>query len=152
MRETEILVEQQPPQGVLVCDRAGLVINNSLNKGEGSRNVRDLLLVEARLQETEFLIDNLLVRIHFIIVMIRWTGLAALPLLRGLLRNWGSRACRIGASSSHGALSDEHIGCQDIISRKWRLCVSAAATPGTKGEEIPYAHTAQSSINESPAD
>jgi len=26
--------------------------------------------------ETEFFIDNLLVRIHFIIVMIRWTGLA----------------------------------------------------------------------------
>jgi len=27
-RETEILVAQQPPQGVLVCDHAGLVINN----------------------------------------------------------------------------------------------------------------------------
>ena len=27
MRETEILVEQQPPQGVLVCDHAGRVIN-----------------------------------------------------------------------------------------------------------------------------
>ena len=27
MREPEILVEQQPPQGVLVCDHAGLVIN-----------------------------------------------------------------------------------------------------------------------------
>ena len=27
VRETEILVEQQPPQEVLVCDRAGLVIN-----------------------------------------------------------------------------------------------------------------------------
>jgi len=26
--------------------------------------------------EREFFIDNLLVRIHFIIVMIRWTGLA----------------------------------------------------------------------------
>ena len=25
--ETEILVEQQPPQGVFVCDHAGLVIN-----------------------------------------------------------------------------------------------------------------------------
>ena len=28
------------------------------------------------LQEREFFIDNLLVRIHFIIVMVRWTGLA----------------------------------------------------------------------------
>ena len=27
-------------------------------------------------QEREFFIDNLLARIHFIIVMIRWTGLA----------------------------------------------------------------------------
>jgi len=27
-------------------------------------------------REREFFIDNLLVRIHFIIVMIRWTGLA----------------------------------------------------------------------------
>ena len=27
VRETEILVKQQPPQGVLVCDHAGLVIN-----------------------------------------------------------------------------------------------------------------------------
>jgi len=27
VKETEILVEQQPPQGVLVCDHAGLVIN-----------------------------------------------------------------------------------------------------------------------------
>ena len=29
-----------------------------------------------RFSEREFFIDNLLVRIHFIIVMIRWTGLA----------------------------------------------------------------------------
>jgi len=28
---------------------------------------------------THFQVDNLLVRIHFIIVMIRWTGLAPLP-------------------------------------------------------------------------
>jgi hypothetical protein len=27
VRETEILAEQQPPRGVLVCDHAGLVIN-----------------------------------------------------------------------------------------------------------------------------
>ena len=30
----------------------------------------------AQVWEKEFMIDNLLVRIHFIIVMIRWTGLA----------------------------------------------------------------------------
>jgi len=33
-----------------------------------------------RLKEKEFFIDNLLVRIHFIIVMIRWTGLAPVHL------------------------------------------------------------------------
>jgi len=30
----------------------------------------------ALLPEREFVIDNILARIHFIIVMIRWTGLA----------------------------------------------------------------------------
>jgi len=33
--------------------------------------------------EREFFIDNLLVRIHFIIVMIRWTGLAPWEFERG---------------------------------------------------------------------
>jgi len=32
VRETEILVEQQPPQGVLVCDHAGLVIDKFYNQ------------------------------------------------------------------------------------------------------------------------
>ena len=32
---------------------------------------------QEQVQERDFFIDNLLVRIHFIIVMIRWTGLAA---------------------------------------------------------------------------
>jgi len=34
------------------------------------------MLLDRHLRRREFLIDNLLVRIHFIIVMIRWTGLA----------------------------------------------------------------------------
>ena len=34
MRQTEILVEQQPPPGVFVCDYAGLVINKFSNRGE----------------------------------------------------------------------------------------------------------------------
>ena len=34
VRETEILVEQQTPQGVLVCDHAGLVIKK-FSCGEG---------------------------------------------------------------------------------------------------------------------
>jgi len=33
-------------------------------------------LDDSKVREREFFIDNLLVRIHFIIVMIRWTGLA----------------------------------------------------------------------------
>jgi len=49
-------------------------------------------------QERDFFIDNLLVRIHFIIVMIRWTGLATwefeFPARRGghLLLLYYSRA------------------------------------------------------------
>ena len=35
LRETEILVEQQPPQGVLVFDHAGLVINKFSHLGGG---------------------------------------------------------------------------------------------------------------------
>jgi len=38
-----------------------------------------LILTATRISqpiEREFFIDNLLVRVHFIIVMIRWTGLA----------------------------------------------------------------------------
>ena len=42
------------------------------------RNTGDVLLrlPRVRPREREFFIDNLLVRIHFIIVMIRWTDLA----------------------------------------------------------------------------
>ena len=45
--------------------------------------------------EREFFIDNLLVRIHFIIVMIRWTGLGPwgfeLPSTRNPTTRWTSR-------------------------------------------------------------
>jgi len=39
-------------------------------------NAIPLIISLFSLEEREFFIDNLLVRIHFIIVMIRWTGLA----------------------------------------------------------------------------
>jgi len=43
VRETEILVEQQPPQGVFVCDHAGVVINKfSLNRTAGVQGVGDV--------------------------------------------------------------------------------------------------------------
>ena len=38
----------------------------------------DQLLSVLRAREREFFTDNLLVRIHFIIVMIRWTGSGAM--------------------------------------------------------------------------
>jgi len=38
VRKTEILVEQQPPQGVLVCDHAGLVINTISHAKRGNRH------------------------------------------------------------------------------------------------------------------
>ena len=65
MRETEILVEQQPPQGVLVCDHAGLVINKFSELSRAERRSRAVVFLER-----EFFIDNLLVRIHLIIEMI----------------------------------------------------------------------------------
>ena len=40
MRETEILVGQQPPQGVLVCDHAGRVINQSSLSAEPRGSAR----------------------------------------------------------------------------------------------------------------
>jgi len=43
VRETEILVEQQPPQGVLVCDHAGRVTNKfALNRVRQSHHARVL--------------------------------------------------------------------------------------------------------------
>ena len=52
MRETEILVEQQPPQGVLVCDHAGLVINKfSLLAQVLSGRVAELLGTERSIEE-----------------------------------------------------------------------------------------------------
>jgi len=44
VRETENLVEQQPPQGVFVCDHAGLVINKLSLQGDSTlRHVRELI-------------------------------------------------------------------------------------------------------------
>ena len=40
MRETEILIEQQPPQGVFVCDHAGLAIDKFSPRGAQSRIIR----------------------------------------------------------------------------------------------------------------
>jgi len=51
--------------------------NESKEEAEGSPSRRaHNSIATAPLPEREFFIDNLLVRIHFIIVMIGWTGLA----------------------------------------------------------------------------
>jgi len=57
--------------GVAVCHVAQVV----LIWGSGVR-CRSTADPRNRREERKFFIDNLLVRIHFIIVMIRWTGLA----------------------------------------------------------------------------
>ena len=49
MRETEILVEQQPPQGVLVRGHAGLVINKLSQKVETEGSAPSLRPVPSRL-------------------------------------------------------------------------------------------------------
>jgi len=48
-------------------------------------------------REREFFIDNILVRIHFIIVVIRWTGLAPWEFEFPLTR------CNVASCSSYGA-------------------------------------------------
>jgi len=52
----------------LVCPTCAMFARQRILKHVGWRMVAGA--------EREFFIDNLLVRIHFIIVMMRWTGLA----------------------------------------------------------------------------
>ena len=47
---------------------------------------REFTFVPKKVRERDFSIDNLLVRVHFIIVMIRWTGLSPWRLRKA--RNW----------------------------------------------------------------
>ena len=54
VRYTEILVEQQPPQGVFVCDHAGLVINKFSHAvlargGGGAASLRAVRALMSRL-------------------------------------------------------------------------------------------------------
>ena len=49
---------------------------NESKKEERESRVREIDGSGSTLRKREFFIDNLLVRIHFIIEMIRWTGLA----------------------------------------------------------------------------
>ena len=66
------------------------------------------LMEDGALRETEFFVDNLLVRNHFIIVMVRWTGLASLNSLVQVALHLPSRKVDVklpgkGNSNSHGA-------------------------------------------------
>jgi len=53
----------------------GLFVPSSLDSGQAHLEI-DLFLEQVFRLGREFLIDNLLIQIHLIIVMIRWTGLA----------------------------------------------------------------------------
>ena len=68
------------PQQLLVSDRLPQLILVSGRLPQQLRIAGPLSAPPGRAlplrAEREFFIDNLLVRIHFIIVMIRWTGLA----------------------------------------------------------------------------
>ena len=59
-----------------VLRRAGVACDASCDTLEEARLAVYLRTATAVLSQPPNLIDNLLVRIHFIIVMIRWTGLA----------------------------------------------------------------------------
>ena len=73
MRELQALVAPKPPQGVLVRGHAGLVINQLSLTGDGGGG-RGPQGDPHHPPEREFFIDNLLVRIRFIIEIIWWTG------------------------------------------------------------------------------
>ena len=62
MRETEIVVEQQPPQAVLVCDHAGLVINKfSLQvDGDGGGGSVECVTAEEELTLQDYYLQGLL--------------------------------------------------------------------------------------------
>ena len=72
--------------------------------------------------EREFFIDNLLVRIHFIIVMIRWTGLAPWELEFPLRPH----AQTVSISMLKHALSILINGFGEIIGRIWYVGLDLA--------------------------
>jgi len=67
------------PQGKnATLERSCTELQEVVSKQRGNISTIDAELggTKVRLPEREFFIDNLLVRIHLIILMIRWTGLA----------------------------------------------------------------------------
>ena len=68
----------------------------------GPRSIR-ILFMDSGGREREFFIDNLLVRIHFVIVMIRWTSLAPwefeFPVTKLLKPGPDSYLCRIRSTA-----------------------------------------------------
>ena len=63
MTEIKILVEQQSPQGVLVCDHAGLVINKFSLSGQASAaHGGDIAEVARRLHKLLFVFRNTIYR------------------------------------------------------------------------------------------
>ena len=85
---------------------SGVSFGSTLGRTEPSRlrslNPYDCSAVMQHLKR-EFFIDNLLVRIHFIIVMIRWTGLAPwefeFPLPGSLTSTFLLQVCNISIVS-----------------------------------------------------
>jgi len=75
-------------------------------------------------REREFFIDNLLVRIHFIIVMIRWAGLAPWefesPFPGSLTSTFlEATSLRIAVSPQSTPLSSEHGTYEAVTARFW---------------------------------
>jgi len=62
-------------------------------------------------QEREFFIDHLLVRIHFIIVMIRWTGLAPWEFEFPFPRSHSPLRCRANMAHIRQSRPDSGLGC-----------------------------------------
>jgi len=59
VRETETLVEQQPPQGVFVCDHAGLVVNEFSLTGDVQRAPRTPKTTKPEASSSSLLLSSL---------------------------------------------------------------------------------------------
>ena len=84
--------------------------------------------------EREFFVDNLLVRIHFIIVMIRWTGLAPWE-IKPRLR--GGRTHQI--TTFHGKNTPNHDVSREGHTKSRRFCCDQAALSSAYSRPMPRA-------------
>ena len=106
---------------------SSLSIKNSLwsLQARGEKLFREAGAVRGAHREREFFIDNLLVQIHYIIVMIRWTGLAPweseFPFPGSLTSTFLSGAGRrsVSGSRSHPSPLSSEFGTHNTVTARF---------------------------------